>query len=220
MPLRHVGDHHVQPRPLGQRRIDERRRQVDAASGRLQHALDEVAHFAVGQRDRSEFGHAVARDEDAVRAVDPDLFDLGIVEERLQGAETGERRDDLPGRDRLVDEQRHRPTESPLAVPPHGVADVAAGELPVGAQIDAVASNALAHLVGDDRLGVRHAEHCVRMPRFAREFSTGAVSPRAAPASRGRRGRRRFRSGAPRAAARSPARRRSRGRVAVRRPLR
>ena len=43
---RDVGDHDVQPRPVGQRRVDERRAQVDAATGRVQHPLDQVAHLA------------------------------------------------------------------------------------------------------------------------------------------------------------------------------
>jgi hypothetical protein len=48
--------------------------------------------------------------------------------------------------------------ERPLAVPLHGIAHVPVGEPSVGAQVDSVAPHTHAHLVGDDRLGVRHAD--------------------------------------------------------------
>ena len=104
-------------------------------------------------------GDAVARDEDAIGGVDPDLLDARIVEERLQRPEAGERRDDLPRDARLVGEQRQRTAERALAVALHLVAHVAGGERAVvsAARSNAVAAHALAHPVGDeaDRAGHR-----------------------------------------------------------------
>ena len=61
----------MEARAVGQRRIDERLAQVDAAPGRVEHALDEVADGGIRQRQRHALRHAAPRDEDAVGRVDP-----------------------------------------------------------------------------------------------------------------------------------------------------
>ena len=88
---RDVGDGHVQPAAVGQHRVDERAAQVEAAPGHAQHALDEGADLRVVHDDRGQLAAAVTCDEDAIRGVDPDLLDGGVVEEPLQRAEPGDR---------------------------------------------------------------------------------------------------------------------------------
>ena len=95
VPPHDVGDHHVEPAAVGQRRVDERRAQVDAPPGGAQHPLDEVLHARIGQDRRGQLRAAAARDEDAAGVVDPDLLDLVVVEVALQRPEAGDRVEQL-----------------------------------------------------------------------------------------------------------------------------
>ena len=70
-----VRDHRVQPAPVRQQRVDERRGQVEPPAGRLEHPLDQVAHLVGGQHDGRQLGAAVPGDEHPAGLVDPDLLD-------------------------------------------------------------------------------------------------------------------------------------------------
>ena len=75
----------MQTGAVGQRRVDERSGQIDAATARDEHAFDEVAHLLLREHQRSELGHAVAGDEDAGGRVDPHLLDGGGGEDEGGG---------------------------------------------------------------------------------------------------------------------------------------
>ena len=171
-----VGDRDVQPRSVGQRGVDERRAEVDAATGGLQHPLDEVAHLGLGELERDALRHPVAGDEDAVGRVDPDLLDRRVVEERLQRAEPGEGRDHLTRRRALVGEHGQRAAERALAVAPHLVAHVAVGEVSIAGEVDAVAAHALAHLLGDEADRAGHAVIVGVAPDAVSALSTGVMA--------------------------------------------
>ena len=177
----------MQPRAVGERRVDERGTEVDAATGALQHPLDEIAHLGIGQDDLRALGHPVACDEDRVWRVDPDLLDLGVVEVGLQRPKPRERRDELARGLGLVGEKGHGAAECPLAVPAHLVVNVPCRELRVGAQICAVASHPLPNLVRDLGKGVGHLPIIRDTGQRRRRLSTGARQSGYAWPSRARR---------------------------------
>ena len=65
-------------------------RQVDAAAAGLEHPLDQLLHLGARQDHVGQLVPAVAGDEHPARLVDPDLLDLGVVEEPLQRTEAGD----------------------------------------------------------------------------------------------------------------------------------
>ena len=82
-----VGDDDVQPRAVGQGGVDEGLGEVEAAAAGHQHPLDEIADLLVAEDGRGQFADAAAGDEDPAGLVDPQLFDRGVVEVRLQRSE-------------------------------------------------------------------------------------------------------------------------------------
>lgn len=70
--------------------VNEWRGQVQTASGRLEHFLDDVTDLLLAEGERSELRLASASYIDLRRGVDPDFFDARIIEKRLQGAITGD----------------------------------------------------------------------------------------------------------------------------------
>lgn len=167
---RHVRDRDVQPRPVGQGRVDERRRQVDPTARVLQHPLDEVAHLSIGQHERGQLGHAGSRDEHARRRVDPDLLDRRVVEERLKRAVPGDGCHDLARRARLVAQRRVRSGERPFGVPAHLLVRVPRRERLVAGEIDALTEHPPAHPLGDGAHGIGHALHLGEAARSACEL--------------------------------------------------
>jgi hypothetical protein len=84
-----VGDHHVEPRPVGKGGIHEGAREIQPSSAAAQHPLNEIPEL---RRLENDVGQEVALalgTEHAPRRVDPDLFDLRVVEERLQWTQPG-----------------------------------------------------------------------------------------------------------------------------------
>ncbi len=132
----------------------------------------------LGELERDALGDAVARDEDAVGRVDPHLLDCRVVEERLQRAEPGERRDHLTRGRPLVGEHRQRAAERALAVAPHLVAHVAVGEVAIAGEVDPVAAHALAHLLGDEADRTGHADIVEGAPDAVPRLSTGVAAHR------------------------------------------
>src|SRR6185312_14861680 len=74
-----VRDDDVQPRAVGQHRVDERRGQVDPAAAGLEHALDQVAHLVGRQDGGRQLRDTAPGHEHLGRLVDPDLLDLRVV---------------------------------------------------------------------------------------------------------------------------------------------
>jgi hypothetical protein len=85
----------VQPMPLGQHGVDERATDVDSTTAGLEHPLDQLLHLGRGEHQVRELVTTVAGDEDPARVVDPNFFDGGIVQERLQRTEPGDPGDQL-----------------------------------------------------------------------------------------------------------------------------
>ncbi|MGA9583144.1 MAG: hypothetical protein WBR13_14380, partial [Allosphingosinicella sp.] len=79
----------MQAVPVGQHGVDERTTDVDPATRALQHALDQLGHLGRGQDQVGQLVAPAPGDEDPAGVVDPDLLDLGVVEERLQRSEAG-----------------------------------------------------------------------------------------------------------------------------------
>jgi hypothetical protein len=74
VPAGDVGDHHVQPRAVGQHRIHERGRHVDPPTRGAQHPLHQVGELRGPEDRRRQLGPAVACDEHPARLVDPELL--------------------------------------------------------------------------------------------------------------------------------------------------
>ena len=76
---------------IGQTGIHPRARLVDVATEGRDDAVDDVEHvLVVAERDLDPLDLAGTLDVDAVRAVDHDLVDAGIGQERLDGSEAGD----------------------------------------------------------------------------------------------------------------------------------
>ena len=157
MRARDVGNDDVKPRAVRQRGIDERRRDVHAAAGCLQHALDEIAHLRVTEREFELLRPAAARDEDTVGSVDPDLLDVRVIEVRLQGAEARERGEHLPLRAHFVGYKGQRAAKGVLRIAAHLVARVSRSAWRVRREVDAVPAHPVPHAVGDEAHGIGHA---------------------------------------------------------------
>lgn len=69
-----VRDDDMEPRAVGQDRVDERGAEVDATAARAEHPLDEVLDVVGSQERRRQLGHPVASDEDTggvIGSLDP-----------------------------------------------------------------------------------------------------------------------------------------------------
>lgn len=166
----------MQTRAVGERRVDERLRQVDAPARRMEHPLHEVAHGGIGERQREALGDPVSRDEDLVRCVDPELLHGRVVEMLLQRAVSGDRREHLAhGRLLVVDRCQSAcqgevvvPTHLRLRDPAHGVGH------PRG--IGLVGSQPVPDSLGDDAHDGGHPAILTQPAKQPRNLSTGAAS--------------------------------------------
>ncbi len=109
----------MQAVPVGQHRVDEGLRDVDAAPARLEHPLDELVHLRRGEDGVGELVAAGPGDEDPARIVDPYLLDLGVVEVALQRAEAGDPGHELLDRRVGVGERQDRAGQRVLVVVGH-----------------------------------------------------------------------------------------------------
>ena len=155
-------EHHVQPVAAGQHRVDERLGQVEAAPAGLEHPLDQLAHLLGAQHDRGELVPAAAGDEDPAGVVDPDLLDLGVVEQRLQHPQPRDPGDDLADRQRLVVEWGHRSGQAALLVPVGGVLGQPPHRVGVEVGVDAAGAYLRADLLGQRGRGGRRRHGCPR----------------------------------------------------------
>jgi hypothetical protein len=90
MTTRDVGDRNVKARTVAQGGIHERARSIEPPPARTKHALDQVPDLFLFQSDRRQNVPAGTRTEDPARPVDPDLLDIGVVEQLLQSSEAGD----------------------------------------------------------------------------------------------------------------------------------
>jgi len=164
VPAGYVGDHHVQPRPVGQGRINERRREVDPATRGLEHPFDQVAHLVSGQDRVGQLSRAPARNEDLARLVDPDLLDRGIIEIRLQWPETGDCIEDALGRLAQVRKGREPAMQRALVVVGHRVVNQLTHLLQITGGIQLGTPDQLPHLALDGAYGVQRLTSAVVIP--------------------------------------------------------
>ena len=111
-----VGDDDVQSAAVRQRRIDERRAQIDPSPGGPQHPLDQVTHLISGEDGVGQLGLPRAGDEYPIGTVDPDLLDLGVIEVALQRPISGDRVEDGFGRSGEIGQGRHTAAHGALVV--------------------------------------------------------------------------------------------------------
>ena len=149
-------DHHVQPRPVGQGRVDERRAQVDAPPAGAQHPLDQLGDLVAGQDQRGEFGRPPAGDEHPARFVDPDLFDHGVVQQRLQRPEPGDRVLDETRDTGAVAQRGQLRGRGAVDVLGDDVVDQARDCRRIGDRVERPTAHELAHLALDDPARRRH----------------------------------------------------------------
>ena len=136
----------VQPVSGREHRVDERSRDVDPAAGRLEHPLDEVTHIGRSQDRRGQLMATVAGDEDALRLVDPDLLDGGVVEIGLQRPEPRHPRDELVDHALRIVHRTYDAGEAALVVGLDGCGGEPTDSRDIGQRVDAAAAYLLAHV--------------------------------------------------------------------------
>ena len=87
---RDVRDGDVEAAAIREHRVHEGGAHVDASPRPLKHPLDEAADLSIGEHRGRELAPTLTGDEHLARSIDPDLFDIWVVEEPLQGSEAGD----------------------------------------------------------------------------------------------------------------------------------
>jgi hypothetical protein len=85
----------------------------------VQHLLDEIAYRFIADAHRNAFAAPRARREDRARTVDPDLLDLGVVQQRLQRAVARHPREHVADGGGLVVDELETPSEGEVVVTAH-----------------------------------------------------------------------------------------------------
>lgn len=88
---------------------------------------------------------SASRDEDAARIVDPDLLDLGVVEERLERAEAGDTRDQFAHDSTRIGHRDDGAGQAALVVSAYDVLGNAAHDRRVPLGVDTFGAHLLAH---------------------------------------------------------------------------
>ena len=138
-------EHDVQAMSLRQHGVDERAAQIHSAATRLEHPLDQLVHLRTAQHQVGQLVTAVPGHEDPRRVVDPDLFDRGVVEERLQRPEPRDPRHQLADDRRRVGHRRDDPGQTALVVVTDHAFGDAAYDGRVALRVDALMAHGLAH---------------------------------------------------------------------------
>jgi len=193
----------VQTRAIGQRGVDERLAEIDAAARGLQHPFDEVADRGIRQRQRDALRDSPARDEDAVGGVDPQLLDRRVVEISLERPVAGDRGEHVADAGGLVVDRGEAAREGEVVVAPHLGQGDGCRDVRLARRIGPFGAEPLPHALGHSSGGSGDRSHrriiASRAPR-AVELSTGlricrrivvhliARSPTSRMSSRNRRG--------------------------------
>jgi hypothetical protein len=139
---------------IGQGCIDERGREVDAASTGPKHELDQVVDMVLAEHGGGELRATGLGHEHLARLVDPDFLHVRVVEERLQRPHAddpvGHRLGHLAG----VGEGRHAHHQPALGVVgDHLVDELAYGDRVTVARVEPASPDQLSHLVLHDLVG-------------------------------------------------------------------
>ena len=148
--------------------------EVNASTGAAQHSLDQIGDLVAGQDQRRQLGASPPSDEDPTRLVDPDLLDLGVVEQRLQWTEPGHRVDHSTTDLRRIAQRRQRRGHRAIAIVADDLVHEQANRAALGDRVDAAAPDEFADLVLDDRLRGRQS-------RSPRQQPPGAVNRQKVP---------------------------------------
>ncbi len=180
-----VGDHDVQSTAVRQGCVDEGLAQVDTPTRSVQHPFDEVAHRGIRQGERHTLGDTGAGDEDAVRSVDPQLFDGRILEIGLQGTVAGDGGEDLAHARGFVIDRGETAGESEVVVAAHLRTGDARRELRIARGIGPLRTQSIPHALGDDRrcgtgrrVGESHSSILASVRRPPAKLSTGCARSR------------------------------------------
>lgn len=172
-----IGDRDVQTRAVGKRSVDEGLTDVDPPTGGLQHPLDEVAHRRVTETQSGPLRHAFTGDMHVSGAVEPDLLDLGIVQQRLQRSEPAERRQHVTDAGGFVFDEAAAACESSVIVTTH----LRVRDAPRGVGIDRgihpFRAQATPDLLGDQGTRMTHPGILATIGSLASELSTGTPAP-------------------------------------------
>ncbi len=139
-------EHDVEAVALGQHRVHERRADVEPSPAGLEHPLDELADLRGIEPQVGQLVPAAPRDEHPAGVVDPDLLDLGVVEERLERPEAGHPRHELADHRAGIGDRGDRAGEAELVVVADDVLGDAAYDERLALGVDALAPHPLAHL--------------------------------------------------------------------------
>lgn len=140
-----------------QERVDERAAEVDAASRRLEHPLDQITQLRLAKNGGRQLVASLPRDENTTRLVDHDLFHGGIIEVALQRTEAGNGVEDLTSGLLGVIQGGQATTDASVLVLSDDVVNESTYRGRIDDRIDPAATHELANLGIDDRDG-RHAE--------------------------------------------------------------
>jgi hypothetical protein len=92
-----VRDRYMQSTAVGEHRVDERTRQIQAAARLSQHPLDKITDLVRREHNRGELAAPLTCHEHAARLIDPQLLDKRIVEVGLQRAKSRDSVERVPG---------------------------------------------------------------------------------------------------------------------------
>ena len=144
----------MQAAAVGEARVDEGLRPVQASPRPRQHPLDELLHLGGLEHRAGELGIPVAGHEHPSGLVDPDLLHRGVVEERGDGSEPD---DPLPELDHVgIGERRETTRQVPIPiVGDHLVDERVQDSVLVDRQV--ATHEELAHIRLDELAGAPHA---------------------------------------------------------------
>jgi hypothetical protein len=147
-------EHDVETVALGQHRVDEGGADVEPAAARLEHPLDELVDLGGVETQVGQLVATAARDEDPAGVVDPDLLDLGVVEERLQRTEARDPGHQLADHGTVVGDRRDGTGEAEVVVVAYDVLGDPAHHERLALRVDTRTADPLAQLaVGSVRDG-------------------------------------------------------------------
>jgi hypothetical protein len=137
----------MQPAAVRQRRVDERRRQINPPARGLQHPLDQISHLIGPQDRRGQLAATAARDKDPTRCVNPDLLYPAVIKKRLQRTEARDRVVHLAGDLLRIGQARQRTTQRSVVIVGDHVIDQPADLADITRRIQPATAHQLAHLL-------------------------------------------------------------------------
>lgn len=139
---------------FGESGVDERRGKVKAATRGLEHPFDEVSDARFGQSERGQLRSTCSSDKHLTGSVDPDLFDGGVVEERLQLSKAGDCVDDVLHRLLNRTDERQRCHHRAAVVLRDGIFYELLDTIGVLSRVKSALADLFPHLIFNDRQSI------------------------------------------------------------------